>query len=119
MTLCSINFKTMDSEGKHFERTEFTLGEHYTVVRNITKYADGTVIKRYSVITPYEYRRSHYIPEIEYHDGFFDGEEEFTIQTTAYGSMNAQEIKKVIAGYQEAVEAVEILNKNFCNRRKA
>lgn len=34
-------------------------------------------------------------------------ETEFTIGTTSYGGLTAEEIKEVIAGYEKAVEAVE------------
>lgn len=115
MTLCTISHKEKIVDGKKYERDEFTLGQHYSVVRNITRYPDGDKLTRISVELSYEDRHNNYFPEIYYEDDFF-GEEKprFEIQTTAYGAMNPEEIKKVIAGYQEALEAVEILTKNFC-----
>ena len=61
-----------------------------------------------------------YVPEIYYEEkmGIVNGSivrnESFEIQTTAYGPKSAEEIEKIIAGYQEAVEVVRILNKEFC-----
>ena len=115
MTLCTISHKEKVVDGKKYERDEFTLGTHYTVVRNITRFPDGDVLRRIQVDLSYEDRHNNYFPEIYYEDDFFgEYKPEFKIQTTAYGAMNPDEIKKVIAGYQEAIEAVEILTKNFC-----
>ena len=115
MTLCTINHMEKVVDGKKYERDEFTLGKHYRVVRNITRYQDGDVLKRFRVETSYEDRYENYFPEIYYEDDIFgEYKPQFKIQTTSYGAMNPEEIKKVIAGYQEAMEAVEILTKNFC-----
>ena len=115
MTLCTISHKEKIEDGKKYERDEYTLGKHYTVVRNITRFEDGDRLVRIHVNLSYEDRHMNYFPEIYYEDGIFGDEEpEFKIQTTSYGAMNPDEIKKIIAGYQEAIEAVEILTKNFC-----
>lgn len=115
MTLCTISHKEKIADGKKYERDEFTLGKHYTVVRNITRYEDGDVLKRICVNVSYEDKHNNYIPEIYYEDDIFgEYRPQFKIQTTSYGSMDPKEIQKVIAGYQEAMEAVEILTKNFC-----
>ena len=37
----------------------------------------------------------------------------FHIQTTSYGALPAEEIRKVMAGYEEAMMVVEILTKEF------
>lgn len=115
MTLTSIAYRTKEQDGKRYEGTTFILGEHYTVERYITRYENGNVYKRYSVNVRRDDRHENYIPEIYYWDDIF-GEEKprFEIQTTSYGALSPEEIKKVIAGYNEAVEAVEILTKNFC-----
>lgn len=115
MTLCTINHMEKVENGKKYKRDKFTLGKHYTVVRNIIRYEDGYVLKRIRVELSYEDRHNNYFPEIYYEDGcFVEDKPEFKIQTTSYGAMNPEEIRKVIAGYQEAMEAVEILTKNFC-----
>jgi len=110
MTLCSIETKRINLETRTVEATRFTLGEHYMVTRRVCKYADGTTWKDYNVT-----KTGDYIPDIYYNDGIFSDEKPgFKIQTTAYGDKNIDEIKKIMAGYQEAIEAVEILTKNFC-----
>ena len=115
MKLMSYDYKTLDKDGKHYESTLFTLGAHYKVERYVTTYEDGSVYKRISVEVSYEDRHENYIPKIYYDDDFFgERKPRFTIETTSYGDMGVDEIAKVIAGYKEAVEAVEILTKNFC-----
>lgn len=115
MTLTSINYKTKEENGERYELTEFTLGEHYTVKRYITRYEDGTVRKSYEVNTDWNDSRENYIPKIYYSEDWFGKSmPRFEIQTNSYGALDAESIKKVIAGYQEALEAVEILTKNFC-----
>lgn len=55
-----------------------------------------------------------YLPTVSYRCRWTGNEDpEFVIQTTAYGAKPVGEIEKVIAGYQEAVEVVKILTKNF------
>ena len=115
MTLCTINHLEKVENGVKYEKDEFTLGKHYKVERYISRYEDGDVRKRICVHLSLKDERDNYIPKIYYEDDFFGtSKPRFEIQTTAYGSMNPEEIKKVIAGYQEAIEAVEILTKNFC-----
>ena len=52
----------------------------------------------------------HYLPHI--YQEFSGG---FTVQTTSYGSVGVEELYKIIAGYEYAMEAVEVLNKEFNN----
>ena len=54
--------------------------------------------------------KEEYLPEI------YERNNGFAIQTTSYGSLQAEELKKVIAGYEYAMEAVEILNREFGNK---
>lgn len=123
MLLNSIDYKVLNGDKDNFEDvTIYKLGEHYTVYKNSYKLQSGKVLVKFSVKVSYEDRMNHYIPEIYYDDDFsflkakegVKAKPKFTIQTTAYGSMNVEEINKVIAGYQEAVEAAKILNMNFC-----
>lgn len=112
MLLNHVDHKERESNGRHLERDTFTLGEHYRVTRFVTTYEDGEVIKNYSVSSDDEY-----MPEIYYDDCFGlvgRGKPAFKIQTCAYGAKSVDEIEKIIAGYQEAVEAVKVLTLNFC-----
>ena len=73
----------------------------------VVRYWDGTA---YIQIRK---EREEYLPEIYVID---DGEMHvfgFEIQTTSYGSLSAEETKKMIAGLNEAIEVVEILTKEF------
>lgn len=62
-----------------------------------------------------------YLPEIYFYDleTMFskDATPYFKIATTSYGSMTTDEVKKMIASYQEAVEVVEALTDKFIERR--
>ena len=53
-----------------------------------------------------------FLPEISWSGFSWDKKErEFRIQTTAYGSLEVDQIQEVIKGYQTAIEVVEILKK--------
>lgn len=116
MTLKQVDYKTKEENGNKYEGTTYTLGENYMVERYHTTYSNGnTYLIIYVKYANYEEARNNYLPEIHYRDDFFGKTEpRFEIQTTSYGALNPEEIKKVIAGYQEALEAAEILTKAFC-----
>lgn len=53
-----------------------------------------------------------YLPDLEFgNDGY---SKDFQIVTKDYGVLTPEEVEEVIKGYQEAVEAVRILTKEFC-----
>lgn len=59
-------------------------------------------------------RSADFVPDIYYEDGLFgDGEKKFKIQTTSYGALDVAEVQKFIAGYNMAIEVVEVLTKEF------
>ena len=60
--------------------------------------------------------RERYLPDIYCRtddEGVIVG---FEVQTTSYGALAAEEIKKVIAGLEEAVQVVEILTVKFVEK---
>lgn len=115
MNLIKKEYKTKVENGTKYEATEYSLGEHYEVEMYVTTYESGTVCRRIYVNVSYEDRHENYIPEIYFEENYFGKHmTRFEIQTASYGAMNPEEIQKVIAGYQEAVEAVEVLTKEFC-----
>lgn len=116
MTLKQIDYKTKEENGNKYEATTYTLGENYMVEKYIKTYNSGATITDIQVgYKDWRKARENYMPEIHYRDDFFGKTEpRIEIQTTSYGSLNPEEIKKVIAGYQEALEAAEILTKEFC-----
>ncbi len=110
MTLHQIESKTKFTEDGILRRDEFEIGS-YKVVR-ITHYdaSQKPVYKSFSVIS-----NDEYAPEIYYNDGCWEKcKSTFEIQTAAYGAKSPDEIKKIIRGYEEAVEVAEILIMNFC-----
>lgn len=113
MTLTSVAYKTNEEHGIKYDMTVFTLGEHYTVERTISTYKDGERYIRFAVLVDYRDANENYIPEITVDRSTSTGRLLCKIHTKNYGEQDADEIQKVIAGYQEAVEAVKILEKNF------
>lgn len=90
----------------------YTLGA-YDISKFVNTYDAGYTLTSFTIRAN---GLDRYMPEISYDDGIWgNGEKKFEIQTTAYGAMKADEIEKVIAGYQEAVEVVRILTKEFIN----
>ena len=115
MTLNCVDHKEKREDGKFLQRDEFTLGDHYRVIRLTTTYEESIPMhKKGFTITNFSVRKDdEYIPEIVYHI-FGKEKPEFKVQTCAYGAQRADVIEKIIAGYQEALEAVSILKLNFC-----
>lgn len=107
MKLNKFDYQEKTTENSRYECTDYTLG-HYLVSHYIATYTDGDVRERF-VISGH----SRYLPEIYFEDGCFGEEKRFEIQTRAYGTMTVDKIKEVVAGYQRAIEAVEILTKEF------
>lgn len=107
MEMVLVDHKTIDFEEGTKNRAVFQLG-HYRVILTTVEYKNGDVTEDFTVRGDL---RMQYLPEI-YYDGLWD-EKKFEIQTTSYGALSPDEIKKVIAGYQEAMLVVKTLQKNF------
>ena len=92
------------------EWTEYRIGR-YTVDHIVYTNENGYSTTRISVTKDWD---SEYLPTI-YYENMFDSDEDkyFTIQTTAYGAKKPDEIKYIMAGYQEAIEVVKVLTENF------
>lgn len=90
----------------------FRIGSYEVEVTKYT-YVTGDIHIRRRISVEKNYGE-HYLPEIYFRDNELTGEAgEFVIQTTSYGSLKPAEIKNIIAGYETAVEVVEILTKEF------
>lgn len=103
------------TETARYERTDYTLGS-YSVSHCFITYADGTTRERFDIkgemFDVAGQRR--YLPEIYFDDGFYGEDKKwFEIQTTSYGALTPDKIKEVVAGYEQALEAVAILTKEF------
>lgn len=81
----------------------------YEVDQYITLYEDGSTWESFRVGRNIE---EWYLPDLEFgNDGH---SKDFQIVTKAYGVLSPEEVKEVIKGYQEAIEVVRILTKEFC-----
>lgn len=75
------------------------------------EYKDGNTWRNIGISKDYNER---FLPEIFFSNSIISkGEEKFNIQTTSYGSLEPDEIKQVIEGYEYALEAVRILTEKF------
>ena len=92
--------KEMKNEGRTYQL--YTLGKYEV---DVTTFESG-----YASIKVSKDWKEEYLPEI------YERNNGFAIQTTSYGSLQTEELKKVIAGYEYAMEAVEILNREFSNK---
>lgn len=108
-------FTETAANGDSYEETRFFVGDYYVVTERVTrKKESGETWRRIFVSASYEGERKYYLPQIRFEDGFLSDEKPgFEIQTAAYGAKSPAEIKKIIAGYEEAVEVVSVLEKHF------
>ena len=111
MTFEIISKKEKEFDGKVITRTDCAVG-NYAVIVYDSLYSDGTV--RRDVECRRLQRGPSYIPDIYYQSGWAGEEAEgFSIQTTSYGALDVAEFQKFLAAQQEALEVVEILNREF------
>lgn len=100
----SKNYSLYELKGFEVEGYEVEVSEYV--------YKDGGDYKSISVRKANE--GEDYLPRIYYdRDRFGEEGESFKIQTTSYGTLDPSEIKKVIQGYETAMEAVAVLTKAF------
>ena len=105
-----IEHKEAQDERGNYERDEYRIG-NYVVFRELSFYKTGSTFERIQVVPN---REVDYIPEIYYDYSLFgDVVRSFKIQTTSYGSLSPVDIQKLIDGYNEAVEVVNVLTDRF------
>mgnify|MGYP003500884519 CR=1 FL=1 len=107
MNLVLVEEKEMvDEYGVHCERKEYEIGNYkVTVDWEDGKLDDIFVREDFNV---------EYVAEISLKGRHsWNGPLRFEIQTAAYGSKEVDDIQKIIKGYQQAIEVVEILTKKF------
>lgn len=114
MDLKFIDHKETQEEDIKYERDVYQIG-NYSVAREITIYQSGNTFERFHIVGD---RNIEYLPDIYFNQNIFDNNDvkEFKIQTTAYGSLSPEHIHKIIQGYAEAVEVVNILTDNFLRK---
>lgn len=99
----------VDFDGIHYETTIYDIGGYEVSYLRASKGAERT---ERICVDKTDFDR--YLPTIYSTDDIFgNGKKGFEIQTTAYGAMSPAKIKEVVAGYEEALEVVEILTKEF------
>lgn len=79
----------------------------------VTTYTSDIHLRFFTVVNK---ERDGYAPDIYYNDHiylFSEKKPEFTIQTTSYGALSAEETQKFIAAYQMAIEVVSVLTEKF------
>lgn len=95
-------------EDDNYRSEVYVIGS-YEVIRYIKTYENGEKYISYSFRCDDEF-----IPELFYQNNKWKNKENcFVISTTTYGALDAENIKKVVAGYEEALEVVETLTKQF------
>lgn len=98
--------KSKEEDGRKYEL--YQIGKYKV---SITTYSDGGSYANISKDHSERYLLEIYARE----DGTITG---FEIQTTSYGAMPADEISKVIAGLEEAMEVVKVLTEKFVKEEK-
>lgn len=96
---------TIKKEDKTLELYEIGM---YTV--RVVTHENG-----FKSITVGRISRDRYLPEIYCRDDIDCNILGFDVQTTSYGALSVDEIKKVVAGLEEAMQVAEILNAEFAN----
>lgn len=113
MTLNQVRYNKIVEEDFTREQTVYMAGSYEIYRQCRTNNKSGDVDYYYSINE--DSSNNRYLPPVSYDSGFFSGgTPKFEIQTIAYGALGVDEIRKVMAGYQEAVELVELLTKSFC-----
>lgn len=96
------------SDNTVYENITYEIGD-YEVEHIITTFEDGTVWDRVQVNNPFDL---DFIPQIYFEAVGTD--REFLVETKPYGELQIEDIKEIIDGYQQAIDVVEILTKEFC-----
>lgn len=98
----TVKKETMTLKSYEIGRYAVLLIEHESGFKNVTVRGE----------------KSDYLPEI-YCEYDADGHlSEFRVQTTSYGALGAGEIKKVVAGLEEAARVAEVLNEELVNKEE-
>ena len=104
----------INEDGDHYTREVYSIGD-YTIEVDDVIYKDGAKYHSIHVVQPYNrIGEERYIPDIYYHDGYFDHREpHFSIQTVSYGSLEPDDFKKFLAAQEAALEIAEVLTREL------
>ena len=103
-----MKMKLIDTIKKEGRTAEIYEIGRYTV--KVVTYEGG--FKHISVRT----ERDDYLPEIYCRDDIEGRVFGFEVQTTSYGAISPDEIRKVVAGLEEAAKVAEFLNMEFVEK---
>lgn len=109
MELVELDVRTAQDDERVITETVYKIGE-YTVNHDVYDYVSGVTLEDITVNAGDD----DYLPRIYYSRMYGDKVGHFEIQTTSYGSLPADKIEKVVAGYIDALEVVKALTKRFC-----
>lgn len=106
--LIVVNHKVVEEIGSKIHLYTCRVGR-YIIERDVIEFDNGSTRERLDI-----YANDDFLPSINFNRRR-NGENvhEFTIDTVAYGSLTPDELKKVIDGYNHALEVVEVLNNEF------
>lgn len=111
MKMIKVEELHKENNGTSYTRNTYMVGR-YEVCVDDAVYSDGRTRRSISVTEPYE--DGCYLPKIYYTESVFgDKAPDFTVQTTSYGALNADEFQKFIADQNEALEVVATLKKEL------
>lgn len=111
MTIELLEHRAKVTDAGMMTSDDFRVGRYF-VRRTGRPMEDGTI---WTNITVNKDNEARFLPDVYYEDDWFSDDPKpcFKIQTTAYGALEAEDIEKVIAGYNEALEAVKMLTARF------
>lgn len=104
MELTIIDMKS----NKDFKQVIYSIGHYKVNVITSRK-------SNHRTLQVFKDPKTKYLPSIIYNELFFEESHPkfFSVQTMSYGDVKTEKLKPIIAGYQEALEVVEVLNKKF------
>ena len=118
MNIKKINEQNFEAEGRYYTHEHYECGR-YKILKITSKEKEhGWVYETFSVKVS---DKDRLLPMIYYNDWSCIDETakpKFTIQTTSYGDLDPKEIRKVIKGYEKAIEVVEALTKTFIEQEE-
>lgn len=110
-TLTEVKHKVIEEKGSTIHLYTCRVGQ-YRIERDLIEFDNGSTRERLDI-----YPEGEYLPNIIFNrrrNG--QNVHEFKIETVTYGSLSPDELKKVIAGYEHALEVVEVLNNEFLTK---
>lgn len=88
--------------------------KRYQIGKYLVNVEDEEGRDRYIEARPDYSKEENFLPDIYIErEHLLRGEAEVKVGTVSYGSLHVEDIQKVIAGYNEAIEVAQIIKKEF------